>query len=278
MRVFVVGSGSSGNSILVETRTTRLVVDAGIGPKAMARRLRALDWRTPPLRAGARDVDGLHLDGIVPTHEHVDHFGRAEMLARATGAPVYLHDGVEAERLRARHEVRRLAIGHDLVVGDVAITSVAVPHDAPNVALRVEHHGVSVAIATDLGHVTPAVLELLASADVVVLEANHCPRMLAAGPYPGALKRRVAGDAGHLSNEQAAAALADLRGARPLRAYLVHLSQVNNSVEQAHAVVRSRARAIPVVAIDHGAPYELDLSTPRRRRDVVYGQLALPFG
>lgn len=268
MRVFVVGSGSSGNSILVETRTTRLVVDAGIGPKAMARRLRALD----------RELEGLRVDGILPTHEHVDHCGRAEMLARATGAPVYLHDGVTAERLRARHEVRRVVVGHDLAIGDVTVTTVAVPHDAPNVAVRVEHRGVSVAVATDLGHVTPAVLDLLAGADVVVLEANHCPRLLAAGPYPGALKRRVAGDVGHLSNEQAAAALAELRGARPLRAYLVHLSQVNNSVEQAHAVVRSRVRGMPVVAIDHGAPFELDLATPRRRRDVVYGQLSLRFG
>lgn len=267
MRVFVAGSGSSGNSVLFETERARLLVDCGIGPRGMGKRLRALDV----------DFEARALDAILPTHEHADHFGRAAQLARTTGAPLLLHRGIAAPRLRASHDVRELTVGQRLEVGDLSITTVAVPHDAPNVAVRVEHRGVAVAMATDLGHVPRAVVDFLATADVLLLEANHCPRLLAAGPYPASLKRRVLSDVGHLSNEQASAALRALRGARPARAYLVHLSAVNNDVDVATRRARASRPDLAVSALAHGAPSELDLRLDRRRRSVVYGQMSLPF-
>lgn len=267
MRVFVAGSGSSGNSVLFETQATRLLLDCGIGPRGMGKRLRALDV----------DFEARALDAILPTHEHADHFGRAALLARATQAPVYLHRGIGAPRLRAAHDVRELVVGERLEIGDLTITSVVVPHDAPNVAVRVEHRGVAVAMATDLGHVPRSVLDLLATADVLLLEANHCPKLLAAGPYPASLKRRVLSDVGHLSNEQASAALRALRGARPSRVYLVHLSEVNNDVHVAAGRAKAARPDLAISALAHGTPQELDLHLDRRRRSVVYGQMSLPF-
>jgi phosphoribosyl 1,2-cyclic phosphodiesterase len=127
------------------------------------------------------------------------------------------------------------------------------------------------AIATDLGHAPREVCGFLAECDLVLLESNYCPQMLADGPYPPRLKNRVAGPCGHLANEQTASVARFLDNTRVARLVLVHLSRTNNTPERALDVVASRSRQLAVEALPHGHA---------RRFEVTRGgpqQLALAF-
>jgi phosphoribosyl 1,2-cyclic phosphodiesterase len=261
VRVFVLGSGSSGNALLVDAERTRVLVDAGIGPRVAAARMEALGEALLPHGVAA----------IVATHHHGDHFGHVEKLARALGAPIYLHRGIDAPRVRRKHRVVDYDVGRPFRVGEIEIDTVRVPHDAPQVAVRLatKHHALG--IATDVGHATPGLVAMLASCDGAIVEANHCPELLALGPYPQRLKQRVGGGYGHLSNARAAELAARLVGSRVGRLWLGHLSRANNTPERALETVATAARRIDVGVLPHGASCTIDVL---RTRPV---QLALPF-
>jgi phosphoribosyl 1,2-cyclic phosphodiesterase len=268
MRVFVLGSGSTGNAVVVESGGTRVLLEAGVGPKVATRRLAEL----------GRDLGPGSLDGIVPTHEHGDHFGHAVPLARAFGAPLFLHAGITAPSPREGGrrppepiDVRAYAIGTTLRIGALAITTVRVPHDATQVAIRIDDGACAFGLATDVGRITNELVELLASCDAVLVEANHCREMLASSEYPESVKRRVSGGLGHLSNDQTAELGARLVGSRVGRMWLGHLSESNNSPARALDVVATRARRIDVDVLPMMAPVGFDV-----RSSKPY-QLGLPF-
>lgn len=266
VRVFVLGSGSSGNCLVVESEGERLVVDAGIGPTRATVKMRAL---------GADLITSRAPLGVFVTHDHGDHAAHALPIARALRAPLFAHDGIPAPRARARLEVRSYAPGRPVPLGPFIVEALAIPHDAPHVALRVSSGGKRFGIATDLGHAPRDLRAFLAGCDHVFLESNYCPRLLETGPYPMRLKRRVAGPLGHLSNDQTADLARSLENTRVSHLVLVHISRTNNSPAQALDVVASKAHRLPVEALPHGEP---------RRFDVVGGaglrgaeQLSLAF-
>ena len=264
-RAFVLGTGSSGNLLLVEAEGVRILVDAGLGPRVLEARLAALGVTLD------RGPGQLAIDAIVPTHHHGDHFGGVEKIARALRCPVYLHAGVEAPRIRARFEVREVEIGRTFQIGSLAVTAELVPHDAPQVALRIASKEHAMGIATDVGRPTQGLTALLASCDAALIEANHCTEMLAFGPYPMRLRQRVGGGLGHLSNAQTAELAAKLVGSRLGRIYLGHLSRSNNTPERALETVASAAPRMDVSVLPHGSVCALDV-----RRSKSF-QLALPF-
>jgi phosphoribosyl 1,2-cyclic phosphodiesterase len=255
VRIFVLGSGSSGNCLVVEAEGERLLVDAGMGPTRAVGRMRSL---------GADLVTSRAPLGIFVTHDHGDHAAHALPLARALRAPLYAHDGVQIDRARRRQEVLSYAPGRPVRLGPFCVEALAIPHDAPHVALRVSAGGRRFAIATDLGHATRELRALLAGCDLVMLEANYCPQLLESGPYPPRLKQRVGGPLGHLANEQAAALAVALEDTRVSRLVLAHLSRTNNSPERALAAVASRLRRLPVEAVVHGEPRRLDVAESAR--------------
>ncbi len=122
------------------------------------------------------------------------------------------------------------------------------------------------AIATDLGRPTGALAAFLGDCDLVLLEANYCPEMLEAGPYPERLKRRVQGPIGHLGNEQTAEVAAKLQETRVSRLVLVHLSRTNNTSQRALEVVTSRAPRLRVEALEHGSPGRFDVTSDGPRQ------------
>jgi phosphoribosyl 1,2-cyclic phosphodiesterase len=266
VRAFVLGTGSSGNSLLVEADGLRILVDAGLGPQVLERRLAALG-----VVLGPRG-----LDAIVPTHHHGDHFGGVEKIARAFGCTVYLHPGIDAPRVRARCNVREIRMGQafriESACGSLEVRAEHVPHDAPQVAIRVASAGHAIGYATDVGRVTTNLVGLLASCDVALVEANHCTELLAYGPYPTRLRERVGGGLGHLSNAQTAELAGKLVGSRLGQLYLGHLSRSNNTPERALETVAGAARHMRVAVLPHGAVATLDV-----RRSSAF-QLALPFG
>lgn len=274
----MLGSGSSGNALLVEARGTRVLLEAGIGPRAVTRRLAALGV---DLRPG-------DLDGIVATHEHGDHFAHATKLAAAFDAPLFVHAkicvpepdpvpaagaaGGRGRRSPSRTiDVRRYEVGRPFRIGELSVSTIDVPHDVPQVAIRVDDGARAFGLATDVGRITPGLVALLSDCDEALVEANHCAEMLARGPYPESLKRRVGGGLGHLSNAAAAELAARLVGSRLARVWLGHLSRMNNTPARALEVVASRARRIDVEVLPPASPVALSVRATRPH------QLGLPF-
>jgi len=236
MRVTILSSGSGGNCALIEGGGASVLVDAG------------LPLRTTRLRAKAAGVSIECADALLITHEHADHGGCAGVLARKLGMPVWatrgthesLRDPVPLERRVDIEDSRWLRIGES----DLWARAIPLPHDAREpVAWTFEERGeagiVRAAIVTDLGHAPESLATALGLLDLLVLEFNHDLRMLLEGPYPWALKQRVRGDFGHLSNAQAAQLLAQLCHPGLAHLVLAHLSEHNNTQALARAAAES---------------------------------------
>ncbi|NRA95190.1 MAG: MBL fold metallo-hydrolase [Planctomycetes bacterium] len=218
----VLGSGSRGNSVLVTGGGTTLLVDAGLTLKETRARMASLGL--------AMDS----VDAVLVTHEHSDHVSHAGVVARNLGVPAWI--GAATLAASERHfngteETPELPTA-SFKVGALEVTPVQKPHDAADpVAFLVGLGDDTVGVFTDLGHVDDHVAAAIGRCSVLVMEANHDPGMLASGSYPWHVKRRVGGSRGHISNEDAARALA--RSVSPeLRCLvLAHLSARNNHPE-----------------------------------------------
>ena len=230
LRVKALASGSSANALLVETTAGALLVDVGLS----ARALRELLAR--------HAVHGSPLCGILLTHEHSDHCVGADVLARQTGAPLVGTPGTLARlRLHPRTPTSSLAAGSTTTIGPFEIYAFPVPHDAADpVGYRIECGPWRVGVATDLGHCSRHVREGLRDTHLTVIEANHDRGRLAANPgYPTLLKQRIAGERGHLANEQTADLLQEFADCEHDRwVWLAHLSEENNKPSIALAAMR----------------------------------------
>lgn len=263
MLVHVLGTGSSGNALLVEADDTRLLVEAGIGPRNATIRARELGV----------DLFPRGVDGIVVTHHHNDHAAQLEPMCKTFALPrvgaskpmLHLHDGVDVPRVRHRFAVKRYRAGDPFEVGGLRIRTIGVAHDAPHVAFAIQSKNHTLGFLTDVGSITSPVVELLASCDTVLMESNFCPQLLELSPYPRSLQRRIAGNLGHLSNAQAASLAGTIARQGTSRVFLCHLSQINNEPELALKVVRERARDVPVEVLPHGKSRTLHLAPQRRR-------------
>ncbi len=215
MKVCVLGSGSSGNALLLEGPKGPLLVDCG------------LLWPDLVARAGRAGLSLQGLRYVVITHEHADHV-RGLAQARRRGAKVVASAGT----LRALG-IRGLVAEPGLEVAGITVFPVPLSHDAVEpIGLRLEVDGLRLGIVTDLGRVTPQVLEALKGCELLVFETNHDLEMLLTGPYPWPLKMRILGPLGHLANDEAAQALKNLRDwAKTV--FLAHLSRENNRPELA---------------------------------------------
>ena len=224
-------SGSSGNSILIESGTTAVLVDAGMSAAAITKALK-LHGKTPA-----------DIDGILLTHEHTDHVSGVNQLCKRYGLALYAnaktYQGMEAKMQDVPiGQARVFTTGEDFYVGDIAVHAFPIPHDAAEpVGYALYAAGAKVCVATDMGHLPKRVLTELEGAGAIVLESNHDIGLLQAGKYPQFLKRRILSNKGHLSNDaagQAAVALAK-QGTRQI--ILGHLSAENNRESMARQAV-----------------------------------------
>jgi phosphoribosyl 1,2-cyclic phosphodiesterase len=218
VRVDSLASGSSGNAYLVRTEACSVLLEAGLPARQLVGLLR---------RHG---LEPARLDGILLTHAHGDHAQGARELSATLGVPVYASEGTLYHRsLRESCLSETVVAEKAFGLGDLTITPFRVPHDCNEpFGFALEGPQGSVCFATDLGHVPGELLACFRRADLLILESNHDEEMLWRGPYPGFLKRRVAGDVGHLSNRAAADCLAALGPAGPTEVWLTHLSATNN--------------------------------------------------
>jgi len=237
MRFASLGSGSSGNALLVEAGRTRVLLDCGFG---------LADIRARLARVG---VDAADLDAILVTHEHEDHAGGVARLARRGEIPVYLTYGT----LRAMGadgdaipDARLIDSHAPFAIGDIEVRPFPVPHDAREPAQFVFSDGAScLGVLTDVGDSTPHIAQMLSGLEALVLECNHDRAMLAGGPYPPGLKQRIGGRLGHLDNETAANLVRDLDCSRLRHVVAAHLSQQNNTPELARSALAGALGCAP---------------------------------
>jgi phosphoribosyl 1,2-cyclic phosphodiesterase len=225
MRFASLGSGSRGNALVVDSGTTRILVDCGFGPRQLA------------VRLGRLGLSPEQFDAILVTHEHSDHLSGVAACAQRHRLDVYLTYGTLAA---ASAELAAIVIDSHVAfaVGDLEIRPFPVPHDAREPAQFVFSDGRSrLGVLTDAGCVTGHMVDMLSGCDALVLECNHDAKMLAAGSYPAHLKRRIAGRLGHLDNASAAELLKRLDCRRLQHVVAAHLSQENNTPVLARAAL-----------------------------------------
>jgi phosphoribosyl 1,2-cyclic phosphodiesterase len=230
LRVTVLGSGSSGNCSVVESASTRLLVDAGFSARQIVARLD---------RAG---IDPASLSGILVTHEHIDHVQGLEVFSRRFRLPVYANRGTaDAVGFAPEPGWRIVATGATFALGDIEVTSFSIPHDAADpVGYTLAADGATLAFATDLGYATRLVQERLRPAHTILLESNHDERMLQDDARrPWHTKQRILSRHGHLSNQAAAKVVAELLGGNLRRVVLGHLSRDCNRPDLALSTLRA---------------------------------------
>ncbi|TVP81020.1 MBL fold metallo-hydrolase [Thioalkalivibrio sp.] len=218
IRFASLGSGSAGNSLLVQAGRTRVLVDCGFSVQETTLRM---------ARLGVAPAD---LDAILVTHEHSDHIGSSAPLARRHRLPVYMTPGTRiAARDATYPRLHEFHAGHTMSIGDLQVEPFTVPHDAREPAQFVFTDGaVRLALLTDAGHVTAHMAACVDAVEGLLLECNHDPAMLATGPYPPALKRRVGGGYGHLPNHESERLLTLIDRGRLQHVVGMHLSERNN--------------------------------------------------
>ena len=226
----VLASGSKGNCTLISAGSVRLLVDAGLSCRELLRRLALCGESASGIGA------------ILITHEHGDHMGGLNVLAKKLKVPVYMTGAThESYRKHARdsagnriklERLETFEAGRAFAIGAVTVTPFTIPHDAVDpVGFTFRSEGIKVGICTDLGYMPASVKHHLHGCQILMIESNHDLEMLRGGPYPWAVKQRVMSRVGHLSNE----ALADFfttdydGGAEYL--ILAHLSEQNNHPE-----------------------------------------------
>ena len=275
MRMTVLASGSKGNSTLVSSSRTRILVDAGLSCRELLKRMHMADENPAAI------------DALLITHEHQDHVQGVAVLARKLGVPVYFTEAThrawmrwmmphkrmtyaawlaqrQTEALAADEEapspcppteqtvqedpcrlpgVEYFSAGSGFSIGDIAITPFTIPHDAADpVGFVFEADGVRMAIATDLGYMPPNVKMAIRNCDVLMLESNHDLEMLREGPYPWSVKQRVMSRVGHLSNEAASDFLEKNYDGNASYVVLAHLSESNNLPELARVTAERALR------------------------------------
>ena len=224
-------SGSSGNSLFVETQNTKLLIDAGVSSKKIEKALEDLE------------IEPSSLDGILITHEHSDHVQGLGTFSKKFDLPVFVNqetlDAMPKQKDKiSSNNIKTFKIADKFSIGDLDIKPFSIPHDAANpCGFNIWNKDKKLSIATDIGHMTNNILKQLEESLFVMLEANYDPEVLRCSSYPFPLKTRIAGPTGHLSNEIAGKTISYLLKSGLKNAMLGHLSKESNFPELAYQTV-----------------------------------------
>ena len=224
-------SGSSGNSLFVESENTKLLVDAGVSSKKIEEALANLE------------IDPTSIDGILITHEHSDHVQGLGTFAKKFNLPVFVNEKTldampkQKEKISEKN-IKLFNINEKFEIGDLKVKPFSIPHDAANpCGFNIFKDDKKISIATDIGHMTNGILKNLEDSIFIMLESNDDPEVLKYSKYPYQLKTRIAGPDGHLSNELAGKTISYLLNSGLKQAVLGHLSKQSNFPELAYKTV-----------------------------------------
>ncbi len=253
MKFTVLGSGSTGNAVLISSEKTNVLVDAGMSAREILRRMNEMG------------VDHANLDAILITHEHSDHAGGLRVLLGAVNCPVYISRPTEdafydtkagGQNGDSESSKRRVALKDKTVeiesnlefrIGDIDFEPFSVPHDAAdNFGFIARKDGVRVATLMDFGHINDLIKEKLKACDAIVVESNHSRDMLrACSVYTWDLKQRIMSQTGHLSNEDLSDWLQDDFDGSARHVVLAHLSQRANEPHLARLMAETALQMRP---------------------------------
>lgn len=223
MKISILGSGSGGNSTFIESGKTKILIDAGFSCKKIEERLNSIN----------RDIK--EINGILITHEHIDHIQGAGIISRKYNVPIYITEesyrAGENKLGKIAPENLRLIKDKFVLSEDILIKPFDVMHDAQRtVGYRIEsQNGKIAAISTDIGYVNNIVRENFKDANIMVIESNYDYNMLMNCCYPWDLKARVKSRNGHLSNNDAARFIKEMYDEKLKKVYLAHISKDSNN-------------------------------------------------
>ena len=224
-------SGSSGNSLLVQSNQTNLLIDCGVSSKKIENALNTLD------------INPHSINGILITHEHSDHIQGLGVFAKKYNIPIYINPKTLNAITKQKDKIetciiKKFDVDDHFEINDLNIKSFKIPHDAVNpCGFTINNNDKTIGIATDIGHITNNIIKELEPCDFILLESNYDPEVLKCSSYPYYLKQRIAGPTGHLSNEMAGKTISYLLKNNLKKASLGHLSKENNFPELAYKSV-----------------------------------------
>lgn len=224
-------SGSSGNSLFIESKNTKILVDAGVSSKKIEQALNDIN------------INPANLDGILVTHEHSDHVQGLGTFAKKFDLPVFVNqetlDAMPKQRDKISDKnIKKFKVNEHFCIGDLDINPFSIPHDAANpCGFNIFKDNKKISIATDIGHMNKYILKQLEESLFIMLEANYDPEVLKCSSYPFKLKSRISGPTGHLPNEMAGKTISYLLKSGLKTAMLGHLSKESNFPELAYKTV-----------------------------------------
>lgn len=224
-------SGSTGNSSLIQTENSKILIDAGGSAKKITEALSSIN------------VDISSLDAILVTHEHIDHVQSLGTISKKYNIPVFANketwEAMPDQKAKILDSNQKLFdVNSEFEIKDILLKPFSIPHDAANpCGFNFFHDNQKASIATDLGHITPEIMENLAKSKFILLESNYDPNILKCSKYPYALKLRISGPDGHLSNETCGKVVSKLIPTGLSNVLLGHLSKENNFPELAYKTV-----------------------------------------
>ena len=249
-------SGSSGNCQYIETNNTRILVDGGFSGKRMEALLSSIG------------VCPSTLDGILVTHEHIDHVKGVGVFSRRYDLPIYANCNtwVGMEKIIGKIQEKNIKVFTSeeyLDIKDITVYPINIFHDALEpVGYIFYYNKIKISIITDTGWVNDNMKSKIKGSNLYLMESNHDINMLKEGSYPWPLKQRILSTKGHLSNDDAGRVLGEVIGGNGEIILLGHLSQDNNTPDLAHKTVRN-------LLLDKGINTDKDITLNLTYRDKV---------
>ena len=223
-------SGSTGNSSIVQSNKTKILVDVGESAKKIAEALASIN------------VDPFSINAILITHEHSDHVKGLAVFSKKYNVPVYANvetwNAMQKYKEKLNKENIKTFTFNKFKIGDIEVNPFPIPHDAANpCGFNLFHDNKKMSIATDIGHMSKEIITNLSDSSFLLLEANYEPEILKCSSYPYMLKERIKGPNGHLSNSDAGKTISYLVDHGLNKVMLGHLSKENNFPELAYKTV-----------------------------------------
>ena len=223
-------SGSSGNSSLIQTEKTKILVDIGVSTKKITESLESIN------------INPNEIDAIIITHEHSDHTSGIGLFSKKYNIPVYANietwNAMPTQKAKILENNIKYFDFNDFKINDLTISPFSIPHDAANpCGFNIYKEDKKISIATDIGHITSEVLDKLSNSSFLLLESNYDLNTLKCSKYPYPLKQRIYGKNGHLSNDEAGKTISYLASHGVENIMLGHLSKENNFPELAYKTV-----------------------------------------
>lgn len=243
-------SGSDGNLTYIESDNKKILLDMGLSCSETSKRLELIG------------VNPSEIDGIIVSHEHSDHIKGIDVFSSKYNTPVYAGSdvwiGLDDKFKKVKIENRKIFDGK-FQFSDILVTPVEVPHDVKCYGFSFSQGNRKASVVTDIGHITDQVLTTIQGSDIVYLEANYDRDMLMRGTkYPLALKRRIDGPNGHLSNDASSEVIAYLASHGTKQIVLSHLSKENNSPELAFNYI---SKKIQTFGLQEGKDIHIDVAS-----------------